>query len=136
MKKKIFLSVLLLVIVLAAGTWYYVFDYSKTHHRDVANEKGIVVNAVQIVKEFQTNEATANTKYLNKALEVNGVITEIKKDQAGHTTVSLKSDDAFSIVFCTLKSANPHLNTGSNITIKGICTGFLSDVVINEGIVM
>jgi hypothetical protein len=135
MKKKIFLSILFIVIAFAAGTWYYVFEYSKTHHRDVADEKGIAVNAAQIVKEFQTNEAAANTKYLNKALEVKGVVTEIKKDQSGNTTVSLKSDDAFAIVFCTLKT-NQHPDIGSNIIIKGICTGFLSDVVINEAIVM
>ena len=27
------------------GGWYYVFVYSKNHHRDAANEKGILVNA-------------------------------------------------------------------------------------------
>ena len=35
-------------------------------------------------------------------------------------------------VSCTLKVADPSLQAGSMATLKGFCSGFLSDVVIRE----
>jgi hypothetical protein len=118
------------------GTWYYAF-YVPTHFkRKVADEKGINISAVAVVKDYQSNEQVANLTYLNKILEVTGEITAIKQDQNGLTTVELKSDDAFSGVFCTLNSSNNQLKEGQQITIKGFCTGFLTDVVLSEAIVV
>ncbi len=134
MKKKILLASILVLLISGISVWYYVFVYSKNHHREVANEKGITVAAREIVKEFQLNEKTANGKYLNKAVVVTGEVSDIKTDQAGQITVTLKSDDTFSNVFCTLKSGNLKPEIGKTIRVKGICNGFLSDVVLNEAI--
>lgn len=134
MKKKILLATILFLLISGTSVWYYVFVYSKNHHREVANEKGIAVAAREIVKEFQLNEKAANEKYLNKAVVVAGEVSDVKTDQAGQTTVTLKSDDAFSNVFCTLKSGNSKPELGKTIRVKGICNGFLSDVVLNEAI--
>ena len=137
MKKKIILSVLLIGVLSAVGVWYFIF-YRPTHHvRDIASEEAIVVNAKDIVKEFQTNETASNTKYLNKVAEITGEVLEAKKDQTGKPTVTLKSDDSFSNVFVTLRGDKQlEVKGGSTITIRGVVTGFLSDVVINDGIVI
>jgi len=137
MKKKILLSLLLLVLVTGAGTWYYVFVYSANHHRSAAEEKTIDIAATQLVTEYQTNETASNAKYLNKALKIVGEVSEVKKDQEGKTTVTIKSNDAFANVFCTLQSPSATSPTvGSKICLKGFCTGFLSDVVIKDAIVV
>ena len=136
MKKKIILGVLLIGALSLIGVWYFVF-YRPTHHvRDIANEDAIVVSAKDIVKEFQTNESTSNTKYLNKVAEITGEVVEAKKDQTGKPTVTLKSDDSFSNVFVTLRGDKQlEVKGGATITIRGVVTGFLSDVVVNDGIV-
>ena len=67
-------------------------------------------------------------------MEISGEVLEAKKDQTGNTILVLKSDDALSNVFVTLKAADQIASVGSSITIKGICTGFLSDVVIIDAI--
>ncbi|MDE3236591.1 MAG: hypothetical protein KGO81_11600 [Bacteroidota bacterium] len=135
MVKRIILFGVFPALIIALGVWYYVFVYSKNHHRDVMNEKAIQVTSVQIVKGFQASENTANSQYLNKALEITGQVAEVKKDQAGNTTVTLKSDDPFVFVLCTLKKQTA-VNSGQTVKIKGICTGFLSDVVINDAYVV
>ena len=136
MKKKLIIAVLLVGVLSFVGVYYFVF-YRPTHHvRDIANEEAIVVTAKDIVKEFQTNESQANTKYLNKVAEITGEVLESKKDQTGKPTVTLKSDDSFSNVFVTLRGTDQlDVKGGSTITIRGVVTGFLSDVVINDGIV-
>lgn len=136
MRKKIFIFSIIFIVVFAGATWFYVFEYSKIHHRNVADEKGITIDAALLVRDFQNNEKAANAKYLNKAVEVKGKIAEINKDQAGNTTLTLKCDDPFSNVFCTLKITEKLTVKDSAITVKGICTGFLSDVVINEAIIV
>lgn len=136
MKKKIILGVLLIGALSVVGVWYFIF-YRPTHHvRDIASEDAIVVSAKDIVKEFQTNESTSNTKYLNKVAEITGEVVEAKKDQTGKPTVTLKSDDSFSNVFVTLRGDKQlEVKGGATITIRGVVTGFLSDVVVNDGIV-
>ena len=136
MKKKIILSVLLIFITAILAVWFFIF-YKPTHFkRDASAEKAITITAKEIVKAFQTNEANANTLFLNKAVEISGEVSEIKKDQTGKSTVMLKSDDAFSNVFVTLKEEDKQPQVGNNIIVKGICTGFLSDVVIIDAIIV
>jgi preprotein translocase subunit YajC len=136
MIKKALLSTLLICLIAFIGIWYYVI-YKPTHNkRSVINEQGIKISAAAIVKAYQVNEQVANVAYLNKTLEVFGEITEIKLDQTGITTVELKSNDAFAGVFCSLKKLDNHLKVGQQITIKGICTGFLTDVVLIEAIIV
>ena len=69
-------------------------------------------------------------------VEITGEVSDVKKDQTGKTTIIIKSDDAFSNVFVILKQSDQQPQAGATITIKGICTGFLSDVVVNEAIII
>ena len=135
-KKKIFLSLVIAVILSLIGGWYYVFVYSKNHHRDAADEKGIIVNAADVAAEYQANEQSANAKYLDKALEVTGEVMEVGKNQEGKTTVALKTNDIMTTVFCTLKDSTATVQPNQKITIKGICIGFISDVKIKDAMII
>ncbi len=136
MKKKILIGLLIAAVAVAVGIWFFGF-YKPTHFkRDVADEQAITITAKDMVKEFQANEDSANKKFLNKAIAITGEVIEAKKNQDGKSTVTLKSDDSFSNVYCTLKEEGGEINNGSTITVKGICTGFLSDVVIIDAIVI
>jgi hypothetical protein len=130
--KNIAIVVLLLII---AGVTIIYFVWNKPR-RNVEREQGIEVTAAQIVKDFQTNEADANKKYLDKAIQVTGLITEVKENQDGNMTITLASDDAFTGVFCTLKEKSVGLSTGSRVVIKGICSGMLTDVRLREAVVV
>ena len=136
MKIKIVLILLALCFTSIGAVWYYVFQYSKTHHRDVESENAIVVTAGQLVKDYQTNESGANAHYLNKVIQIKGDVIKQGKDQAGNYTVTLKSGDPFSGVLCTLKNGSKINDAHSTIVVKGICAGFLTDVVLNEGVIV
>jgi len=136
MNKKLKISLIVVLILVLGGSAVAYFMWNKPH-RNVENEKGIVITASQLVKEYQQNEAEANKKYLDKAIQVTGAIGEIKTNQEGKTTISLTSDDAFTGVFCTLKEPPPgNVAAGSAVTIKGICSGMLSDVRLSEAVVV
>lgn len=135
-KKKAILSTLVVIVLAVVCTWYYVFVYSKHHHRDVTGEKAILISASDIAKQYQDNETNANTAYLDKAVAVSGEVVETGKNQDGKTTVSLKTDDPMTTVFCTLKDSMAIAEVGKNIKIKGVCIGFLSDVRLKDGIIL
>ncbi|MFX9688384.1 hypothetical protein ABTO93_19510, partial [Acinetobacter baumannii] len=63
MKTKIIFLSIVLVVISVAATWYYIFVYSKNNHRKIDNEIAIPITAVDIVKEYETNEKAANAKY-------------------------------------------------------------------------
>ena len=124
------------VAITALGGYYYVFIYSKTHHRNVQSEKGIVIQADSLSAAYQANEKNANALYLNKAVELSGTIVSIDKNQEGKITLIIGSADSFSNVSVTLISTAPLTQKiGESITIKGVCTGALSDVIVTEGVV-
>ena len=124
------------VAITALGGYYYVFVYSKTHHRNVQSEKGLSIQADSLAVAFQANEKNANALYLNKAVTVSGTIVSIDKNQEGKITLLLGRADSFSNVSITLISTTPiSQKIGETITVKGVCTGALSDVIVTEGVV-
>lgn len=133
---KIIRNILILIIAILCGVYYYSFVYSKQHHRNAQSELAIKISADSLTNAFQLNEQEANKKYLNKALEVTGTLLNTNKDQSGHTTILIGKSDAFSNVSATLVTSAPIAQkTGESITVKGICTGNLSDVVITDGVI-
>jgi len=134
-KNKIII-ILALIAAIAFGIYYYIFVYSSNNHRQVQSETGIVITADSLVAKYQADEKLANSLYLNKAVVVTGMLLSIDKNQEGKTTIVLGRTDSFSNVSVTMISTAPITQkVGESITIKGLCTGALSDVVITDGVV-
>ena len=132
-RKKIIFGIIALIILGGVGYGLYVWNMPP---RDVSKEKGTEITASAIFDSFATNESRANTLYLNKAIQVTGEIAEIKKNQAGQVVVYLKTSDPVYGVNCTFKNDPGPLQKNNTITFKGVCTGYLSDVIINQGILV
>lgn len=137
MKKMTKLIYALAVVALSAlGGYYYVFVYSKNHHRDIQSEKWVSIQADSLSAKYQADENKANTLYLNKVLRITGTIITISKDQVGKITLMIGKADYFSNVSVTLSQTSPITQKpGDTITIKGLCTGSLSDVVITDAVI-
>ena len=135
--KKIILSVLVLALVGAAGTYYYAFVYSKNRKFDMVNAEAMTIEANALVKAFQENETEANKTYLDKVLLISGSVSATDQTQTGDRTLTLSSDDPFAGVMVTLDSTEAAaINMNDKVTVKGFCKGFLSDVVITSAIVV
>ena len=134
-KNKIII-VIALITAIAFSAYYYIFIYSSNNHRQVQSETGIVITSDSLVAKYQADENLANSLYLNKAVAVTGNLLSIDKNQEGKTTLVIGRSDSFSNVSVTMISTAPITQkVGETITIKGLCTGALSDVVITDGVV-
>ena len=134
-KNKIII-IIAIIAAIAFSIYYYIFVYSSNNHRQVQSETGIVITSDSLVAKYQADEKLANSLYLNKAVVVTGILLSIDKNQEGKSTLVLGRSDSFSNVSVTMISNSPITQkVGEFITIKGLCTGALSDVVITDGVV-
>lgn len=120
-----------LMIVVATIVAYKMYNKP---HRTVDDEEALVVSAVQLFDDFEQNESEANKKYLDKVVEVTGRISEVSTNMDNKPIVVLETDNSMFGVRCTMSGSSLTAQEGSLATIKGICTGYLSDVVITNGI--
>lgn len=126
---KILAAVVLAALIIGAVIFYRIWYQP---HRNVKEERGIQVTAQDIMTAYTSNEKNANTIYLDKAIEVKGEVSDLSKNEAGKTIITLKTSDPTGGVRCTMKEDAGGVKTGSVVTIKGICTGYLMDVTLIE----
>ena len=127
---------LLVIAILAIGVMAILaYRFYNKPHRVVADEEAVRIDAVELFDAFQQDEHKANLLYLDKALEIKGSVSEILQNQDGKTVVVLKTNDPLFGISCTM-STPVTVQPGMMVTIKGICTGYLSDVVITNGLMM
>ncbi len=118
--------------VLAAGAVLFVLYMP---HRNIQHETPVIVSTSELVEAYQKDEASANSKFLDKAIQVTGTINEVETNSDGQTVVSLSGPTPLSGVRCTLKKKQA-VETGKTLTLKGRCTGYLSDVVIVDCLII
>jgi hypothetical protein len=127
MKKKIFFIGIAILFVIGAGFGYYQYNRKPA---DVASLNAKKITASNLFKDYSENEQHANALYLNNALEVSGKVLEVKQASNAPAQVILDTGDPMFGVACTMDKANKKIQPGENVTIKGICTGYLNDVIL------
>ena len=130
--KKRFLILGLLVISISGMVGYNLFNKS---HRSVMDEEAIEISAVELFERFEANEADGNNEFLDKVIEVRGEVAEILTNQEGKTVIILVTDNPMFGVSYTMEGESKGIEIGATVWIKGICVGYLSDVVINRAII-
>lgn len=125
---------ILFLIGLLIGVFVAYKMYTKPH-RDVEAAEAINVEAKKLVSDYESNEKGADSIYLNKVLLVSGTIAEVSKNQEGKDVVSLTGSDMGNVM-CTLENNPAQIPLKDQVVkVKGICTGYLTDVVMVRSII-
>lgn len=122
----------LILALIGAGVGFFI--YNKPHQNMNKAQVDLQLSATQLFNDYDSDETTANTKYLDKVVQVKGTVKEVNTDESGTTSVTLESgSDMFGVV-CQMDNLTEHERTafseGEQVTFKGICTGSLMDVVL------
>lgn len=131
MKKKTLKIVALsglLILVLALITGYRMYHQPQ---RSVANETAVAMNAGQLAAEYEQDEVVANKKYLGNAVQVSGTVSEVAVNQQNKPVIVL-AGTAMSGVQCSLLNEAAGIKKGDAVIIKGFCSGYLTDVVMDR----
>ena len=119
-------------LLLAGGIIAYSL-YTKEHESVKDQKPEVEISAMDLFKAFSEDETASNAKYLNKIIQVNGTV--VKTDFSGENQqVFLKSEDGMFGIACEMAPgiSLPGLRPGDEVTLRGICSGFLMDVALNR----
>lgn len=127
--KKILLAILMLGLI-AAGVGYYM--YNKPTESLVDAKPALSISADSLFKAYEADEAAANKMYVDKIIEVNGKLQSVNSDTSG-LSLSLQTSSGMFGVICKLEdkeATESQFQVGQDLKLKGICTGYLMDVVL------
>jgi len=127
MKKRVYILVVLTLLISSAVILFY-YKWNKPH-QTIADVAGIKIDAADLFREFSETERQATEKYNGKVLEISGVISAVSTNQEGKTIVQLQTNDPMFGINCTMEN-DPGIKQGEIVTIKGVCSGFTTDVIL------
>jgi hypothetical protein len=134
MRSKIIIAVIFIgVLGVSAGF----FLYNKPSEKKVTAEPAFTLEASKLFDEFNDDEGAATTKYLNQVVSVRGVVADISAVDSAGLTVMLGTSNPLFGVTCQLPDGNDGklIERGQQISIRGLCTGKLMDVVLVKCII-
>jgi len=133
MKPYIKVALFVVLIIAVSGILYALTLYNKKHTDTSKVKPDFIITATALQKEFEDGETEASAKYIKKIIEVSGSVSSVTQADSNNVNISLKSGNDLSSVICTFAAANPtKVRTGDEITIRGECSGFLMDVLLNN----
>ena len=134
MIKKIILVVLILATI-GVGTGIYMWFKP---HQKVEDQTAIMVAATKLAADYAANEKAADSTYLNKAIQVKGIVKETETNADGGLMVILQTDDAMIDIQCTMRDKGVQVTKNTELSLVGFCSGSgitgvsLTDCVIKK----
>ncbi len=135
-KIKIALVALVFLTIAGAVAGLYLFNLKA---KDIEKEKpDYILPATELQKSFEDDEDAAALKYINKIIEVSGEISSLNYGENASQNISLKTGSDFSMVICSYTKSNKiyTLKVGDKITVRGVCSGYLMDVLLNNCVII
>jgi len=130
-RNRFFALASLIVVVIIGGFGYN--EYNRSPADTQYLEPAFELQASDFAREFETDELKANAQYLDRPIRVHGVIDAFQQNDTS-AVVFLKERGSSASVMCLFNEHGmeeaKNLKRGDSITIKGICTGYLMDVVM------
>jgi len=130
-KKKTILGLLAVLTVL--GGYLAIRMYNKPHVNVAESDPDVVLLSQTLLDDFENDEISANTKYLEQIIQVTGKIQKLGTAN-GNGTITLTSGNSMGSIICHLSEKENKkvvsLREGQEIMVKGICTGYLMDVIL------
>ena len=137
MKKKHFI---LLFALIAVGSAFYVYKWVNKPVAKVSEEVcEVKISAAELFDAYANNESNADSCYTSQLIEVFGKVQSISTD-GPNKSLMLETNDMLFGIDCAIDSTDHEklksLTEGQDVTIRGECSGILSDVVMVRCIIL
>ncbi|NAS29346.1 hypothetical protein GTQ40_00025 [Flavobacteriaceae bacterium R38] len=122
-----------LVFIIMLCSYLYTNVYNKPHTDVNKATTTLSVSSKNLLANFNTNEVSANSTYVEKVIIVEGKIKKITYLNDRYT-ILLHGQNELSNIICDMSMSQfediKKLNPGQTVNIKGICKGYLMDVIM------
>lgn len=137
-KQKLLLTFTAFIVIAVCMTVYLKVNQkveSDTFNTKTENQ----VASEKLVRAFLDNEPEANGNYVEKAIEVKGMVKDVTFVNDRYS-IFLHGGTEYSSVMCAMKEDQykniQNLKKGQSVILKGICKGFLMDVIFLDCIIV
>lgn len=131
---------LFVAIGLLAGILFVYREYNRPNKKLSESEPAVKISATELSASFTHSDSLANTAFLGKIIETEGVIKNIESPENNISILVLGGDGAMSFVRCTMDSSFNQQSfssgKGDSIIIKGICTGYNADELLGSDVLL
>lgn len=133
MRKKVIIFLAGAVVCLLMG-WYW---FNKPRQGVQFKSTEIAITAEQLYNAYNDNEAAADKLYLDKIIEVKGKVSDTATVE-NDAILSLDAQPSGGAVSCRFSPGKDVsvIQKGTEITVKGKCTGFNLDVNLADCIII
>jgi len=122
-------AVCIVVLLVIAGLY-------TSRPSDTVTQKTAVefsMSTQDLLGEFLEDENKANENYVEKVIEVDGIVKEVVFLNNRYTVI-LHGLGEYACLMCEMNideaALLPNLTEGDSITLKGVCKGFLMDAIL------
>jgi len=133
LNNKKFKYILAFLGVLAVMLFFVLKQMNKEHVDVKKTAPNMIIAVDEILSDYQNDEEKANSRFTDKIIQLKGVISKIST-QNDNATVTLMSPNFDATVICSFQSEESlsvlKYKEGGEISLKGICKGYLLDVVL------
>ena len=127
------------VSVVSLGIGYYFYNMPPKNLSKIKPD--VALSSDMLLSSFEEDEESANEAYLGKVIEVSGKISDVAINDDGSGQLMLESQSLMGGVSCNfnvedISDYKTVLRTGQNAVIKGKCSGYLMDVILERCVVV
>lgn len=128
------IAVFATVAIVGGGTYAYL-EYGRGVSGAAEMKPVAAVTAGELLSAYTTDEAAADQRFVGsaeQAIQVSGTIRAMEPVGSDKTNVILDTGDPMAGVVCEFTNADlpQDWRSGVEVTVQGICTGMLMDVVL------
>ena len=134
MKPYIKITLFIVLVIALITILTALIEFNKRHADTAKVRPDFVITATTLQKEFEDNETAASARYINKIIEVSGIIANTALSDSAHLNISLKTGSDISSVNCVFPAIGDlsKFKPGDEVILRGECSGFLMDVLLKN----
>ncbi|MBN3036156.1 MAG: hypothetical protein JW861_11265 [Bacteroidales bacterium] len=136
MKKSIRILLVLVLVILISSLGVYRFIYNKPHPDYALMKPEFTLTAGALFERFRSDQAAAEQMYNGKMLEISGKLHSMETTDSLTLAVFVFAQGLFGDegIRCTLLPGHEPVTAGpgTEIRVKGLCTGYNDTDVILE----
>ena len=135
---KLGLFAVLALLLLGGGAGFYMWNKP---HKDLTDSAAdFTLKPEELFQAYNTDETNANQTYLNKVVELTGVIMEKQTVEENRSIVLVEVPGEMFGINCAFEAEEADqisgLKEGQSITLRGEVTGFTMDVNLARCVLM
>lgn len=123
-----------IVLALVVAVWYAFINGGTLNEDILETEKVSAVHIDSIIEDFKSDETLASEQYIDKVIQIEGIITKISYLNERHTLLLKSNSFEKSFVICDMSPTEVNnikaFHIGDTISLRGVCKGFLLDVIM------